>query len=114
MIDVKVVCESGVLEQIDWKYLEMSTVLCLSRKQERRNDLEEMMPLALLQAFDNLPRNLQLQKLGSPCSTCSSNKLADTTGSLDALDGARGEQFGADDAWNLCEFTLSADLEEAL
>ena len=114
MIDVKVVCESEVLEQIDGKYLEMSTVLCLSRKQERRNDLEEMMPLALLQAFDNLPRNLQLQKLGSPCSTCSSNKLADTTGSLDALDGARGEQFGADDAWNLCEFTLSADLEEAL
>ena len=114
MIDVKVVCESEVLEQIDRKYLEMSTVLCLSRKQERRNDLEEMMPLALLQAFDNLPRNLQLQKLGSPCSTCSSNKLADTTGSLDALDGARGEQFGADDAWNLCEFTLSADLEEAL
>ena len=114
MIDVKIVCESGVLEQIDRKYLEMSTVKRLSRKQERRNDLEEMMPLALLQAFDNLPRNLQLQKLGSPCSTCSSNKLADTTGSLDALDGARGEQFGADDAWNFCEFTLSADLEEAL
>ena len=114
MIDVKVVCESEVLEQIDRKYLMMSTAVCLSRKQERRNDLEEMMPLALLQAFDNLPRNLQLQKLGSPCSACSSNKLADTTGSLDALDGTSGEQFGADDAWSFCEFTLSADLEEAL
>ena len=114
MIDVKIVCESEVLEQIDRKYLMMSTAVCLSRKQERRNDLEEMMPLALLQAFDNLPRNLQLQKLGSPCSACSSNKLADTTGSLDALDSASGEQFGADDAWSFCEFTLSADLEEAL
>ena len=45
---------------------------------------------------------------------CSSNELADATGSLDALLGDLGELLGANDARHGGQLALTQNLEEAL